>query len=326
MEPRTDLLAAEPQQERRAETSPASRTTPAVSVVLPAYNAGEHLYPAVRSVLDDGFADLEVLVVDDGSTDGSVDGLIAAVADDRLIVLRQRNHGLAHALNRGMAEARSGFIARMDADDLVVPGRFAAQHQHLIAHPEVVLVGGQVDRMVDGVARSTTRFPLTHRQIVEGLLAGRHVLCHPAIMLRASAVRAVGGYWQHGVSEDWDLFLRLSALGALANLDSVVLRYRFHDGGINAGSMAQVRRNIRLAVVNHRRRAAGREALTPESLRRSTGPIGRLSLAGQTRSLVLYRQALQSAAGGRSVRSRVELGAAAVLWPRQALHRLRHRC
>jgi hypothetical protein len=150
-------------------------------------------------------------------------------------------------------------------------------------------------------------------------------MCHPSVMLRADAVREVGGYWEHGVSEDWDLFLRLAEHGRLANLDRTVLRYRFHDSGINAGSMGRVRRNIRLAVENHRRRLSGRSELTPEQLWRTIGPIGRFGVRMQTRSLTLYRAALQANAAGRRVPATIALLGAAAFWPQQALHRLRRR-
>jgi glycosyltransferase involved in cell wall biosynthesis len=298
-------------------------TEPVVSVILPAYNAGEYLIPAVRSVLDAGYADLELRVIDDGSTDGSVDALLEAVDDPRLVVVRQENRGLAPTLNRGFAEARGAFLARMDGDDQTVAGRFATQAAYLRSHPDVVLVGGQIERLVDGRTESASRFPTSHDEIVSGLLAGRHVLTHPSVMIRKSAIERVGGYWEHGVSEDWDLFLRLAEHGRLANVDDIVLRYRFHDGGINASSMGKVRRNIRLAVENHRRRLAGKPELTPEQLLTAIGPVGRFGIAMQTRSLTLYRTALQAKAAGRRVPAGLALLGAAAFWPQQALHRLR---
>lgn len=301
------------------------QTAPTVSVILPAYNAGEYLLAAVRSVLDDDQIDLELRVIDDGSTDGSIDAVLAAVHDPRLVVVRQENRGLAATLNRGFTEARGEFLARMDGDDQTVLGRFAAQAAFLRDHPEVVLVGGQIERLVDGRTESESRFPASHDEIVAGLIAGRHVVCHPSVMLRASAIREVGGYWDHGVSEDWDLFLRLAEHGRLANLDRTVLRYRFHDSGINAGSMSKVRRNIRLAVENHRRRLAGRPELQPAELWSAIGPLGRLGVQLQTRSLTLYRSALQAKAAGRRGRAALAMLGAAALWPRQALHRIRAR-
>ncbi|GAA2749670.1 glycosyltransferase family 2 protein [Amnibacterium kyonggiense] len=298
-------------------------TEPIVSVILPAYNAGEYLIPAVRSVLSDGFDDLELRVYDDGSIDGSVDALLAAVDDPRLVVVRHANRGLAATLNRGFEEARGRYLARMDGDDQVVPGRFGTQAAFLDEHPDVVLVGGQIERLVDGRTESESRFPASHEEIVAGLVAGRHVVTHPSVMIRADAITTVGGYWEHGVSEDWDLFLRLAEHGRLANVDRVVLRYRFHDSGINASSMGKVRRNIRLAVENHRRRVAGEPELTPDAMWRAIGPVGRFGVTMQTRSLTLYRTALQAKASGHRARAALALAGAAVCWPQQALHRLR---
>ena len=301
-----------------------SGSAPLVSVVLPAYDAGSDLVVAVHSVLQERDVSFELLVIDDGSTDGSVERLLHSVSDPRMRVLRQPNGGLSAALNRGLREARGQFIARMDADDISMPGRLAAQSEYLAAHPETVLVGGQIERLVAGEPQSRSSFPVDHDDIVRGLLARRHVLCHPAVMFRADAARHVAGYWEQGVAEDWDFFLKLSAVGRLANLPRTVLHYRFHAGGINATAMSTVRRNMALAIENHRRRMRGLPEVNADEFWAALGLWRRVPVRAEAASLTLYRHALTVRSAGRRGRAAALLAASAALWPSQAFYRLRH--
>src|SRR5688500_12899944 len=111
-------------------------TTPRVTVAVSAYNAGAYLRPSIESLLRQALTELEIVVVDDGSTDGSVDALEASVRDERLVVLRQENQGKSIALNRVMDSARGDYLMIHDADDLSYPERAARLVAHLDAHPE----------------------------------------------------------------------------------------------------------------------------------------------------------------------------------------------
>lgn len=206
--------------------------TPRVSVVMPVYNAGRHLHAALDSILMQTFTDFEVIAVDDGSTDGSSDLLaLAAGKEPRIIVRRQQNRGVTKALNAGLQVARGAFIARMDADDVSLPDRFEKQVAYLVTHPSCVAVGGEVV-LIDQNDRALRHLPIPreHAAIDQFHMSTCvSAICHPAAMIRASAIREVGGYRDGFVSaQDVDLFLRLAEVGSLANLDEVVLRYRQH--------------------------------------------------------------------------------------------------
>ncbi|MBJ7338664.1 glycosyltransferase [Mycolicibacterium sp.] len=295
---------------------------PDVSVVLPAYNAAATLPAAAGSVLADDSVSLELIIVDDGSTDGTPAVVAELAHDPRVRVISRANKGLAASLNEGIAASSAPFIARMDADDVSAPGRFRAQVDHLLARPEVVLVGGQIRRVIDGAAESASHFPLDHEAIVAALLRGQHAMCHPSIMMRRSALDAVGGYWNHGVAEDWDLFLRLSDVGALANVDRHVLDYTFHSGGINATSMRQLRTNIGLAVRNHHRRARGLPELDPAGYADHLDVPDRLKIRAESLSLGLYRRSMLAGQSNRTAKT-VLLAGAALSWPPFALRRIR---
>ncbi len=120
---------------------------PLLSILMPVYNAGRYLRPAIASLLAQDFRDFELIIVNDGSTDGSA-GIIDsfAVRDARIRVFTRANAGIVSALNAGLAVAQGGLIARMDSDDIALPGRLRAQVDFMQAHPECVAAGhGRAD-------------------------------------------------------------------------------------------------------------------------------------------------------------------------------------
>jgi glycosyltransferase involved in cell wall biosynthesis len=310
----------EPEQELASE---AERNTspPTVSVLLPVYNAADTIARAAESVLTGNDVALEVILIDDGSTDGTREIVECIARDSRVRLISHRNKGLAASLNDGIAVASAPFIARMDADDISAPGRFDRQLQFLSDHHDVVLVGGQIRRIVKGEPRSASDLPLDHRGIVNALLHGHHAICHPAVMMRKSALDAVGGYWDNGVGEEWDLFLRLSEVGGLANLDRHIYDYTFHETGINASSMETLRTNIGLVICNYRRRAQGLKELDRGAYLDNLGLWERVRIRAQCRSLETYRRSMLVGTSNQMV-GRLLLAAAALLWPPFAARRI----
>ena len=125
---------------------------PEVSVIMAVRDGGAFLAEAIASIRAQSFPDWELIVVDDGSTDGS-DGVLQAAArsENRLRVIRQERLGLVAALNRAVAEARGEFLARMDADDRAHPERLGRQRAFMAAHPEVGVLGSAMRRTADAV-------------------------------------------------------------------------------------------------------------------------------------------------------------------------------
>ena len=233
---------------------------PAISVVLPVYNAEAYVREAVESILAQSFTDFELIAVDDGSTDGGGAVLRELAARDTRIVLVERpNDGLVSALNEGIARARAEFIARMDADDVAMPERFALQHARMIQEPELAVLGSFI-RVMDGGGNIIRlgEYPLTPKA------AARHVergcpVAHPAVMMRRDAVLKAGGYrkaFRH--AEDYDLWLRMSGSGhAMANLPWPLLNYREHGANVSAVHWEAQHRSTVLARLAHRAREAG---------------------------------------------------------------------
>lgn len=213
---------------------------PLVSVLLPVYNGERYLVSAVESVLRQTFGDFELLILDDGSTDGTARICERLAARDaRVHVRRRENRGLVPTLNELIAMARGDLLARMDADDLCLPERFARQIDFLCDHPDVVCVGSDVE-MIDEAGRLLTHLalPLSDADIQEASLSGHTSLFHPAVMMRAHVVRQVGGYRdEFYTAEDLDLWLRLGEAGRLANLPDALLRYRLHSQSMSGRNL-----------------------------------------------------------------------------------------
>jgi glycosyltransferase involved in cell wall biosynthesis len=208
---------------------------PKISVVMPVYNAAAHLAEAVRSVLAQSFADFELLIINDGSTDNSAQ-ILKRFSDPRLRILDQKNCGVVAALNRGIREARGSLICRMDSDDICIPDRLARQAEYLDAHSDIALVGGFITTIdEDGHELApVVPYPLTHEEIWAGLGVRPWVMCHPAVMFRRQAALDAGLYdpaFLH--AEDAEFFARLMSRHRAANLPRVVLRYRLRRGGVS---------------------------------------------------------------------------------------------
>lgn len=204
---------------------------PAVSVVLPVYNAGKHLVSAIGSIVDQSFQDWELICVNDGSTDQSP--LILdwfANRDPRIHVIHQENAGVVSAANRCHQIARADLICRMDADDIAMPDRLSHQVDFMDNHSEHVAISGSILEIdVDSEPLGLQTLASNHETIVQRLLNRETGLFQPASIMRADAFRKVGGYRRkYQWIEDHDLWLRLSQVGRLGNTKELVLFYRQH--------------------------------------------------------------------------------------------------
>jgi len=218
-------------------------TAPSVSVLLPCRNAASTLDEAVESILRQTLDDLEVVAVDDGSSDETPQRLDHwARQDRRLRVLHRPPAGLIGSLSTGLAECRAPLIARMDADDRSHLERFASQAAMLSAGADLAAVGCLVEAFppehvgpglrlyLDWLNSLTTPEAIAREIYVESPLA------HPSVMLRADWIRKVGGYQDHGWPEDYDLWLRLHAAGGrFAKVPQTLFYWREHPGRLTHG-------------------------------------------------------------------------------------------
>jgi GT2 family glycosyltransferase len=217
---------------------------PLISVLLPCRNAGATLDEAVASVLQQTLADLEVVAVDDGSTDGCAEQLDRwANQDPRLRVLHLPPRGLIEALNAGLAACRAPLIARMDADDRSHPERLAEQVALLEAQPDLAAVGCRVEAFpTEAVGPGLSLYlewlnGLTTPEAIAREIYVESPLVHPSVVMRRGWCERVGGYQEHGWPEDYDLWLRMHAAGGrFAKVPRVLFYWREHTGRLTHAS------------------------------------------------------------------------------------------
>jgi glycosyltransferase involved in cell wall biosynthesis len=210
-----------------------TRLRPKVTVLIPVFNRKALVDQSIRSVLDQDFDDFELLLVDDGSTDGTSDVLESwTKRDARIVVIPSpTNQGIAGALNLGLAHARGEYVARLDSDDLMMPRRLAEQAAVLDANPAVVLVSCAYDIVnLEGKYLGTwkaddppevTAFLLHFFNVIGG---------HGQVMFRLAEVLAEGGYaLEYPSSEDYDLWVRLLRRGRIETLPFVGMIKRTHS-------------------------------------------------------------------------------------------------
>lgn len=208
---------------------------PLVSVIVPNYNYSAYVSEAIESALDQSYANIEVIVVDDGSTDDSIRVLEGFGSKIKLI--KQANAGVARARNYGVANSSGEYIAFLDADDLWMPDKIDRQVARLIADPEVGLVhvgvteidgkGQTVGERIDGMEGDVTKeLLLLERSVVLGGGSG--------FIVRRDLFESVGGFDEKlSTSADWDFFVRVSRLARLGFVPEPLLRYRLHGSNMH---------------------------------------------------------------------------------------------
>jgi hypothetical protein len=232
-----------------------------VSIIVPAFNAEPYIGDALRSLMRQSFDDFEVLVIDDGSTDGTRAVVHeVSVADPRVRLQTQQHTGVVAALNHGADLSRSPYLAWLGADDVALPERLALQVDYMESHPSVAVLGGMI-MATDAQLRPLlpVRYPTDPAQ-VQKLLPGGNSVAAPTAMIRAAAYHAVGGCraaFNEG-AEDYDLWLRLSEGHQVANLREILGLYRIHPQQMSAARIQPLLVSTVAAQLSARARRAGR--------------------------------------------------------------------
>ncbi|MBI4349621.1 MAG: glycosyltransferase [Elusimicrobia bacterium] len=219
-------------------------TAPRITVLMAVRDGERHLREALASLTAQTLTDLEILVIDDGSSDRTA-AILADRPDARLIVVRQAPQGLTRALSRGLAMVRTPYVARMDADDVAEPGRLARQVALLDARPSVGLCGAWA-RIVDEQGRTLDRArpPIDHPAIAAQLLWD-NAFVHATWVFRTDVIRAAGGYEERVErAQDYELATRLARLTELANIPEALLRWRRSSSGVSVRHLRDQRRSV----------------------------------------------------------------------------------
>jgi GT2 family glycosyltransferase len=255
---------------------------PKVSVLLPVKDAEPFIEECLASLSGQRLADHEIIAVDDASTDGSREILErAARADPRLLVLANPGRGLVEALNAAIAVASGPFVARMDADDIAHPDRLAFQVERLEADPSIDILGSRV-RLFGGPPNGNAGMRdyvawmnslVDHDAIVRDLWV-ESPLAHPSVMMRAVALRGLGGYRAFHGPEDYDLWLRAHAAGlCFGKCPGVLLDWRDSAGRLSRTDPRYSLQSFRAVKIE----ALLRNFVTPERplVVWGAGPIGK---------------------------------------------------
>lgn len=206
---------------------------------MPAYNARQYIEESIRSVMNQDYPNIELIVIDDGSKDGTPE--LAEQFGSRVKVLRQNNSGPAAARNRGIAAARGDFIAFLDADDVWLPGKMALQVQYLQDHPDVGVVFGGFSRWypeADGSflvppipvnLNTPLKFVSEHSGWIYKDILLDSVICIITAVVRRSVIETVGNFDESlPTGEDYDFWLRVSHQFRAVELHRTLAYYRMH--------------------------------------------------------------------------------------------------
>lgn len=199
---------------------------PLVSIVMAVYNGQKYLQETIDSILKQNYENIELIIVDDCSTDGSWK-ILESNLDDRIVLLKnEKNMRLAYSLNKAIAIAKGKYIARMDADDICLPDRLGLQVAYLEEHSDIDVLGGNYRSF--GATNKKSDYQELHNWIKTGLIF-ENTVCHPAVMFRRDAIE--GWYDQNFVaSQDYDLWTRLIRSHKFHNLKQELIMYRVHNG------------------------------------------------------------------------------------------------
>lgn len=220
-------------------------SNPKVSAVIPNYNYAQYIGEAVESALHQTYENIEVIVVDDGSSDDSLKVLSAF--GNRIMVISQKNAGVATARNNGVKASTGEYVAFLDADDVWLPEKIEQQVACFLAKPELGLVHvGVQDISADGRDLDVHADGMQGRVSHELLLFDRPVILGggSGIMVRRKIFDEVGGFdMRLSTSADWDLFYQISSRYEVGFVSDVLLRYRFHGSNMH-GNIDRMRREM----------------------------------------------------------------------------------
>lgn len=301
---------------------------PFVSFVMPVHDGERFLAGAIESVLCQTMGDLELVVVDDGSSDASAEIVRRAAARDRRVRLVQQSRaGLPVALNTGLETARGTWIARLDSDDQALPHRLARQLEVASRRPEVVVWAAWADT-VDVAGRvigQVTSGPATDEEFRRAHAAGFVEILHPTVLARREVLLRVGGYdTRFHIGEDVELWDRVGDHGLILTHPERLIRFRVHPESESTRRLAESVRVHRFVAARRAARAAGTDLRWEGFLEaEAAAPLSqRLARSLAERAAVAYRRAGVAYASGNAMSALPRLLLAALLRPAWVVRRL----
>ena len=219
---------------------------PLVSVVMAVKNGGQLMREAIDSILNQTFTDFEFIIINDGSTDNTLE-ILSEYKDPRIQVYSQENRGVARSANRGLAIAKGKYIARQDHDDISLPTRLAKQVEYLEAHPECGLLGTAAEIWSPSGPTGRYHDHPTENNSLQIELLFDNPFVHTSCVFRREAIRRVGAYnplREITPLDDYEFIARMSASYEVANLSERLVIYREVSGSLTSDYRVEESRNI----------------------------------------------------------------------------------
>lgn len=212
--------------------------SPAVSVILPAYNCEKYIGAAIQSVLQQTLSDFELIVVNDGSVD-KTNEVINSFRDKRIIYIKNsKNEGLIYSLNRAINLSQGKYIARMDADDICHRERLEKQKNYLDQHHEIAVIASTIE-YINEHSEKTGEWALDKKTIsgeqIKKMMLHQNCIAHPTVMIRSEILKKLKYKPYQKNIEDYDLWLRiLSRNYKIAKINEPLLEYRIHSNSVTS--------------------------------------------------------------------------------------------
>lgn len=302
-------------------------THPLVTVTIPAYNAMPYLPAAVDSILRQTYTDFKLLIINDGSTDDTKDYL-ESLNDPRVTVIHQENQGVGATAHRFLELCDTPFCARMDADDISLPGRLAAQMERLESSPHIGIIGTQIAYLVRNKTIAALPFPTRDVDIRNAFLARRFPLCNPTLVFRTDIARTTLTRFILGYGEDVDIVLRLMETAKAANIGQVLFYQRIHSNSGTFKSAQSCATGVRYGIYCANLRRKGLKEPTFEQFQSASGlegVLGRLADRREATATVHYRKHLIARADGAHLRAGAHLALTALCHPGAVASRISQR-
>ena len=225
---------------------------PLVTVLMPVYNGKKYLEEAIKSILNQTFRDFEFLIIDDGSTDNSVE-IMGLFNDARIRIERNKtNLGLIKTLNKGFGLSKGKYIARMDCDDISLPKRLSVQVNFMEKHPEIGVCGSWI-KVIGLRKKFINKYFQKHEELKANLLFSTS-FAHPSVIIRKELIDKYNLEYdeQYKHAEDYELWSRMVGHTNMANINKVLFHYRMHPTSIskkNSSEQVENSNNVRLGLL-----------------------------------------------------------------------------
>jgi len=202
---------------------------PLISVIMSVFNGEKYLRDSINSILNQTYRDLEFIIINDGSTDGSIE-VIQEIEerDNRIVLIDRENKGLIASLNECIHLAKGEYLVRMDADDISMPNRIEEQLQFMVENPDVSVLGSYVEIFGYEVKSSIWKLPIKD-QALKARLLFTVAFCHPSVMYKKEIFNEAGFYYNKDYlnAEDYELWTRLAEKYKFSVVPKVLLKYRY---------------------------------------------------------------------------------------------------